>query len=60
MTKPMNPNIKALYLIERSMQTCEPRMRRATLDWAYDKYIIHAPLPSKKPTARGGKGNDAK
>ena len=37
--KKMDPEVKALGLVLRGMETASPRMRRATLEFAWDKYV---------------------
>jgi hypothetical protein len=35
-----DPDIKALWMVEQAMLLCSERMRRPTLEWAWDKYVI--------------------
>jgi hypothetical protein len=51
MTKRLDPDIKGLNACVRGMEMTSDRMRKATLEFLWDKYVV-APL-RKKPTEQG-------
>lgn len=49
--KKLDPALKCLMAVDRACRVpCEPRMVKAALEWAWDKYVTHADtnLPKKQ------------
>lgn len=44
MSKPIDPSLLCLIQVDRAIRKnpCPPRMVRAALEWAWDKYVTHA------------------
>lgn len=42
MTKKIDPDVIALRMADKALQMTTPRMRRATIDYLFDKFVIHA------------------
>ena len=64
MTKRLDPDFKGLKGCVRAMEGVAPRMRRATLEFLWDRYITH-PKAKESPTTAGrskgrGTGNSRK
>ena len=47
MTKPLDPDFRALKMIDKAMKISTPKMRKPHLDYVWDKYIKH-PYPIKR------------
>ena len=49
MTKPIDPDIKGLQTCVQGMETTTKRMRRPTLEYLWDRYVVHSGEPEDAP-----------
>lgn len=47
----MSPDLKALRAAVRAIEQCPPRMRRATLEYLWDRYVAE---PERKAAGKRG------
>ena len=54
MSKPLDPEIKALRALNRTMESLSPQARRRCLEWFVNYWTGRSDIRIERPTAQAG------